>query len=103
MTGCGVFNRTCFGRFSPAATPRFRCRSTRNAYERVAAGGPPAIAPRAVRSRHCRVSGPPRFRLPAEVHTLALSILRERVFHNGPSLAAEKLRGRHGCSVSRKT
>jgi hypothetical protein len=42
-------------------------------------------------------------RLPAEVRTLALSIVRERYSDFGPSLAAEKLAEHHGCSVSRET
>ena len=42
-------------------------------------------------------------RLPAEVRTLALSIIRERYPDFGPSLAAEKLAEHHGCSVSRET
>jgi hypothetical protein len=41
--------------------------------------------------------------LPAEVRTLALSIVRERYCDFGPSLAAEKLAEHHGCSVSRET
>src|ERR1700692_5152740 len=39
---------------------------------------------------------PSNHRLPAEVRSLALSILRERVCDFGPSLAAEKLAGQHG-------
>src|ERR1700674_2508434 len=46
---------------------------------------------------------PSNHRLPAEVRTLALSIVRERYFDFGPSLAAEKLAEHHGCSVSRET
>jgi hypothetical protein len=41
--------------------------------------------------------------VPAEVRTLALSIVRERYGDFGPSLAAEKLAEHHGCSVSRET
>jgi len=44
---------------------------------------------------------PSNHRLPAEVRTLALSIVRERYGDFGPSLAAEKLAEHHGCSVSR--
>ena len=44
---------------------------------------------------------PSNHRLPAEVRTLALSIVRERYADFGPSLAAEKLAEHHGCSVSR--
>src|SRR5258705_6681032 len=46
---------------------------------------------------------PSTHRLPAEVRTLALSIVRERYSDFGPSLAAEKLAEHHGCSVSRET
>ena len=46
---------------------------------------------------------PRNHRLPAEVRTLALSIVRERYSDFGPSLAAEKLAEHHGCSVSRET
>jgi hypothetical protein len=46
---------------------------------------------------------PSNHRLPAEVRTLALSIVRERYCDFGPSLAAEKLAEHHGCSVSRET
>src|SRR5262244_640378 len=46
---------------------------------------------------------PSNHRLPAEVRTLALSIVRERYCDFGPSLAAEKLAERHGCSISRET
>jgi hypothetical protein len=42
-------------------------------------------------------------RLPAEVRTLALSIVRERYADFGPTLAAEKLAELHSCSVSRET
>src|SRR4051795_10148501 len=42
-------------------------------------------------------------RLPAEVRTLALSIVRERYADFGPTLAVEKLAELHGCSVSRET
>jgi hypothetical protein len=42
-------------------------------------------------------------RLPAEVRTLALPIVRERYADFGPTLAAEKLAEHHGCSVSRET
>jgi hypothetical protein len=46
---------------------------------------------------------PSNHRLPDEVRTLALSIVRERYSDFGPSLAAEKLAEHHGCSVSRET
>ncbi len=46
---------------------------------------------------------PSNHRLPAEVRTLALSIVRERYSDFGPTLAAEKLAEHHGCSVSRET
>jgi hypothetical protein len=46
---------------------------------------------------------PSNHRLPAEVRTLALSIVQERYGDFGPSLAAEKLAQHHGCSVSRET
>jgi hypothetical protein len=46
---------------------------------------------------------PSNHRLPAEVRTLALSIVRERYADFGPILAAEKLAEHHGCSVSRET
>jgi hypothetical protein len=42
-------------------------------------------------------------RLPTEVRTLALSIVRERYSDFGPTFAAEKLAELHGCSVSRET
>ncbi len=44
---------------------------------------------------------PSNHRLPDEVRTLALSIVRERYSDFGPSLAAEKLAEHHGCSVLR--
>src|SRR5580700_10648912 len=46
---------------------------------------------------------PSNHRLPAEVRTLALSIVRERYADFGPTLAAEKLAEHHSCSVSRET
>src|SRR5438128_1921606 len=46
---------------------------------------------------------PSNHRLPAEVRTLALSIVRERYWDFGPSLAAEKLAEHHGCPVARET
>jgi hypothetical protein len=53
---------------------------------------------------------PSDHRLPAEVRTLALSIVRERYAalarpppSRGQALAAEKLTEHHGCSVSRET
>src|SRR5438876_458746 len=42
---------------------------------------------------------PSNHRLPAEVRTLALSIVRERYADFGPTLAAEKLAEHHGCSA----
>src|SRR6201982_353413 len=46
---------------------------------------------------------PSNHRLPAEVRTLALSIVRERYADFGPTMAAEKLAEHHGCSISRET
>src|SRR5271168_1314519 len=46
---------------------------------------------------------PSNHRLPTEVRTLALSIVRERYSDFGPTLAAEKLAEQHGCLVSRET
>src|ERR1700726_4530019 len=46
---------------------------------------------------------PSNHRLPAQVRTLALSIVRERYTDFGPTLAAEKLAEHHGCWVSRET
>jgi hypothetical protein len=46
---------------------------------------------------------PSNHRLPPEVRTLALSIVRERYVDFGPTLAAEKLAELHGCSVSHET
>src|SRR3978361_1080657 len=46
---------------------------------------------------------PSNHRLPAEVRTLALSIVRERYSDFGPTFAAEKLAEHHGCSVSHET
>ena len=46
---------------------------------------------------------PSNNRLPPEVRTLALSIVRDRYADFGPTLAAEKLAEHHGCSVSRET
>jgi hypothetical protein len=46
---------------------------------------------------------PGNHRLPAEVRTLALSIVRERYRDFGPTFAAEKLADLHGCPVSRET
>src|SRR6202140_1485789 len=46
---------------------------------------------------------PSNHRLPPEVRTLALSIVRERYADFGPPFAAEKLAEHHGCSVSRET
>jgi hypothetical protein len=52
----------------------------------------------------CRYRGKPsNHRLPAEVRTLALSLVRERYPDFGPTLAAEKLATQHGCSISRET
>jgi hypothetical protein len=46
---------------------------------------------------------PSNHRLPAELRSLAVSIVRERYADFGPTFAAEKLAARHGCSVSRET
>ena len=46
---------------------------------------------------------PSNHRLPAEVRTLALSLVRDRYPDFGPTLAAEKLATQHGCSISRET
>ena len=46
---------------------------------------------------------PSNHRLPAEVRTLALSLVRERYADFGPTLAAEKLAAHHGCTISRET
>jgi hypothetical protein len=46
---------------------------------------------------------PSNHRLPVQVRTLALSIVRERYADFGPTFAAEKLAEHHGCSVSRET
>ena len=46
---------------------------------------------------------PSNHRLPPEVRSLALSLVRERYADFGPTLAAEKLAAHHGCSVSRET
>jgi hypothetical protein len=46
---------------------------------------------------------PSNHRLPAEVRSLALAIVRERYADFGPTLAAEKLAAHHGCTVSRET
>ena len=46
---------------------------------------------------------PSNHRLPAEVRTLALSLVRERYADFGPTLAAEKLAAHHGCKISRET
>jgi hypothetical protein len=46
---------------------------------------------------------PSNHRLPTEVRTLALSIVRERYADFGPTLAAEKLAAHHGCTISRET
>src|SRR6201981_669199 len=45
---------------------------------------------------------PSNHRLPAEVRTLAVSIVRERYRDVGPTMAAEKLSEHHGCLVSRE-
>ena len=42
-------------------------------------------------------------RLPTEVRTLALSIVRERYADFGPTMAAEKLAMQHGCTISHET
>ena len=46
---------------------------------------------------------PSNRRLPAEVRTLALSLVRDRYPDFGPTMAAEKLAMQHGCSISRET
>ena len=46
---------------------------------------------------------PGNHRLPPEVRTLAVSIVRERYADFGPTFAAEKLAEHHGCSVSHET
>jgi hypothetical protein len=46
---------------------------------------------------------PSNHRFPAEVRDLALSIIRDRYADFGPTFAAEKLAGQHGCSISRET
>jgi hypothetical protein len=46
---------------------------------------------------------PSNHRLPVEVRTLALSLVRERYADFGPTLAAEKLAAHHGCKISRET
>lgn len=42
-------------------------------------------------------------RLPGTVHDLAVALVRERYTDFGPTFAAEKLAGVHGCAVSRET
>jgi hypothetical protein len=46
---------------------------------------------------------PGNHRLPAEVRSLALSLVRERYADFGPTFAAEKLAEQHGCPISRET
>jgi hypothetical protein len=46
---------------------------------------------------------PGNHRLPSEVRSLALALVRERYADFGPTFAAEKLAELHGCSVSRET
>jgi hypothetical protein len=46
---------------------------------------------------------PSNHRLPVEVRTLALSLVRERYADFGPTLATEKLAAHHGCTISRET
>jgi hypothetical protein len=46
---------------------------------------------------------PSNHRLPVEVRTLALSLVRERYADFGPTLAAENLAAHHGCTISRET
>ncbi len=46
---------------------------------------------------------PSNHRLPSEVRSLALSLVRERDADFGPTLAAEKLAAHHGCTISRET
>lgn len=46
---------------------------------------------------------PGNHRLPSEVRTLALSLVREQYADFGPTFAAEKLAEVHGCAVSRET
>src|SRR5437763_16697302 len=46
---------------------------------------------------------PSNQRLPAEVRTLALSIVRDQYPHAGPTPAADPLKQHHGCSDSRET
>ena len=46
---------------------------------------------------------PSNNRCPTEVRVLALSLIRERYPDFGPTLAAEKLAERYGCSISRET
>jgi hypothetical protein len=53
--------------------------------------------------RSKRRGQPSNHRLPAEVRTLALSLVRERYSDFGPTFAAEKLAALHGCAVSRET
>jgi Winged helix-turn helix len=50
-----------------------------------------------------RRGNPSNHRLPAEVRTLPLSIVRERYADLDPTLAAEKLAEQHGCLASRET
>jgi hypothetical protein len=46
---------------------------------------------------------PSNHRLPAEIRTLALSIVREQYADFGSTLAVEKLAAQHGCAISRET
>jgi hypothetical protein len=46
---------------------------------------------------------PSNHRLPADVRTLALSLVRDRYPDCGQTMAAEKLAMQHGCSISRGT
>jgi hypothetical protein len=46
---------------------------------------------------------PSNHRLPADVRTLALSLVRDRYPDFGQTMAAEKLAMQHGCSISRGT
>jgi hypothetical protein len=58
--------------------------------------GPPSLLSK-------RRGQPGNHRLPPEIRTLAVSIVRERYADFGPTFAAEKLAEHHGCSVSHET
>src|SRR3954468_2143204 len=95
----GVLGEFSAGRLSADHTATLMGVSRRQAFRllrRFREGGASALASR-------RRGQPGNRRLPESVRAMVMTVVRERYADFGPTLAAEKLAGFHGLSVSRET